>query len=78
LAVIPDGFTWNQVTLERFHPINRALISLVAFRLQRAPVPIGTGFIFAAPGNRTIVATAAQVLNSIRHENTTRIPGEMR
>lgn len=57
--MIPSGFQWNQAELESLHPLNDALISIIAFDDNRSPIPIGTGFIVAAYPDGAIGCTAA-------------------
>lgn len=61
-----EDFHWNEAELGHNDPLNRGLVSLVAFDRDHSPYPIGTGFIIAAFGAEAVACTAAHNLRTIQ------------
>jgi hypothetical protein len=63
--MIPTGLYWNQAELEPASSENQGLVSLFAFDDDQRPIPIGSGFITAAFGNRAVGCTAAHIFTEV-------------
>lgn len=56
--ILPNGFLWNEAELDRGHPLNASLVSLLVFK-DGEPHLVGTGFIVKANGAHATALTAA-------------------
>lgn len=64
-CMIPSGMYWNQAELPRASELNHGLVSILAFEEDLRPVPLGTGFITAAFGDRAVCCTAAHIFTHL-------------
>jgi hypothetical protein len=65
MQMIPNGFAWDEVVLERGDPLNRGLISLLIIS-DSQPILIGTAFIVQAYGSHATAVSAAHCFEEVR------------
>lgn len=63
--IIPPEYSWNEAILEKNHPLNTGLITLIAYSPDRSPRIIGTAFTISVFGDSAVGITAAHNFDEI-------------
>ena len=66
IAMIPEGWQWNQAELDRGDPLNTGLLSILVIGNDLRPELIGTAFLVTANGNHATAISAAHCFEQVR------------